>query len=200
MNQENKKQVIIAGALGVILVAVLVYQFLIAGGPAPPPKAAGTSTSATAKATPEGAKGAAPKAGAKGSAKGDDKVASAEGPTRLKKVDVNLDALLQNINVVTFVYDNEKISRNPMTPLVGRVIAPTALDDKDSQMVSPGIIRSKSVSGIIYNEFNPVAIVDDEVITEGYQYPDGVVVTQIEPKRVWFQWRDTLIPVELKEL
>jgi len=196
MNQENKKQVIIAGALGVVLVAVLVYQFLIAGGPAPPPKAAGANTSATAKAGTEGAKVAAPKAGGKA----DDKVASAEGPTRLKKVDVDLDALLQNINVVTFVYDNEKINRNPMTPLVGRVIAPTSMDEKDSQMVSPGIIRSKSVSGIIYNEFNPVAIVDDEVITEGYQYPDGVVVTQIEPKRVWFQWRDTLIPVELKEL
>lgn len=191
MNQENKKQVIIAGALGVILVAVLVYQFLIAGGPAPPPKASGAETTASAKAAPEGGAAAGKK---------DDKVASAEGPTRLKKVDVDLDALLQNINVVTFVYDNEKISRNPMTPLVGRVIAPTALDEKDSQMVSPGIIRSKSVSGIIYNEFNPVAIVDDEVITEGYQYPDGVVVTQIEPKRVWFQWRDTLIPVELKEL
>ena len=196
MHQENKKQVIIAGALGVVLVAVLVYQFLIAGGPAPPPKAAGANATATAKAAPEGAKGAAPKAGAKA----DDKMASAEGPTRLKKVDVDLDALLQNINVVTFVYDNEKINRNPMTPLVGRVIAPTTMDEKDSQMVSPGIIRSKSVSGIIYNEFNPVAIVDDEVITEGYQYPDGVVVTQIEPKRVWFQWRDTLIPVELKEL
>ncbi|MBL7646433.1 MAG: hypothetical protein JNK74_09630 [Candidatus Hydrogenedentes bacterium] len=196
MNQENKKQVIIAGALGVVLVAVLVYQFLIAGGPAPPPKAAGGNAQASAKAAPEGGKGAAPKGGAKA----DDKVASAEGPTRLKKVDVDLDALLQNINVVTFVYDNEKINRNPMTPLVGRVIAPTTMDEKDNQMVSPGIIRSKSVSGIIYNEFNPVAIVDDEVITEGYQYPDGVVVTQIEPKRVWFQWRDTLIPVELKEL
>jgi hypothetical protein len=196
MNQENKKQVIIAGALGVVLVAVLVYQFLIAGGPAPPPKAAGTSTTASATATTEADKAV----GSKSSAKSDDKVASAEGPTRLKKVDVDLDALLQNINVVTFVYDNEKINRNPMTPLVGRVIAPTTLDEKDSQMVSPGIIRSKSVSGIIYNEFNPVAIVDDEVITEGHQYPDGVVVTQIEPKRVWFQWRDTLIPVELKEL
>ncbi len=196
MNQENKKQVIIAGALGVVLVIVLVYQFLIAGGPAPPPKPAGSTATATAKAAPEGGKAAAPKAGAKT----DDKVASAEGPARLKKVDVDLDALLQNINVVTFVYDNEKINRNPMTPLVGRVIAPTTMDEKDGQMISPGIIRSKSVSGIIYNEFNPVAIVDDEVITEGYQYPDGVVVTQIEPKRVWFQWRDSLIPVELKEL
>ncbi len=196
MNQENKKQIIIAGALGVVLAIVLVVQYLKSGTPQTPPKAAGANAPATAKAATEGGAAAAPKAGGKT----DGKVASAEGPTRLKKVDVDLDALLQNINVVTFVYDNEKINRNPMTPLVGRVIAPTAMDENDSQIISPGIIRSKSVSGIIYNEFNPVAIVDDEVITEGYQYPDGVVVTQIEPKRVWFQWRDTLIPVELKEL
>jgi hypothetical protein len=193
MNQENKKQVIIAGALGVVLVAVLVYQFLIAGGPAPPPKAPTTGATTTAQAAPaaNGSTAAKPATTA---------VASAEGPARLKKVDVDLDALIESLNVVTFVYDNEKINRNPMTPLVGRVLAPTNPDAAMEQMTSPGIIRSKSVSGIIFNEFNPVAIVDDQVITEGYQYPDGVVVTQIEPKRVWFQWRDTLIPVELKEL
>ena len=192
MNQENKKQVFIAGALGLVLVAVLVYQFLIAGGPAPPPKvpAAGATT---AQAAPSGG-------GAAGAKPAGTTIASADGPARLKKVDVDLDALIESLNVVTFVYDNEKINRNPMTPLVGRVLAPTTQGAAVDQTSSPGIIRSKSVSGIIYNEFNPVAIVDDQVITEGYQYPDGVVVTQIEPKRVWFQWRDTLIPVELKEL
>jgi len=193
MNQENKKQVIIAGALGVILVAVLVYQFLIAGGPAPPPPPPAGSEATAAQPSTAGGGSAAAKPAAT-------TVASAEGPARLKKVDVDLDALIESLNVVTFVYDNEKINRNPMTPLVGRVLAPTSADAAVEQMTSPGIIRSKSVSGIIFNEFNPVAIVDDQVITEGYQYPDGVVVTQIEPKRVWFQWRDTLIPVELKEL
>lgn len=39
MNQDNKKQQIIAGALGVVLVLVLVYQFVIKGTSAPPPKA-----------------------------------------------------------------------------------------------------------------------------------------------------------------
>lgn len=196
MNQENKKQVIIAGALGVVLVIVLVYQFLIAGGPAPPPKAAGNGTK-TAQTTPA-AKGA--KTTEKASEKEDEKSASAEGPTRLKKVNVDLDALIQSLNVVTFVYDNERISRNPMTPLVGRIIAPTEQAADGTSIINEGTIRNKSVSGIIYNEFNPVAIIDDEVITEGHQYPDGVVVTQIEPKRVWFKWRDSLIPVELKEL
>lgn len=195
MNQGNKKQTIIAGALGVVLVLVLVYQFLIAGGPAPPPKPAGSGAT-TAQTAP--AAGGAP--GAKPAGKAGEKVASAEGPARLKKVDVDLDALIESLNVVTFVYDNEKISRNPMTPLVGRVIAPTEQETDGTFIINEGTIRNKSVSGIIYNEFNPAAIIDDEVITEGHQYPDGVVVTQIEPKRVWFKWRDSLIPVELKEL
>jgi len=198
MNQENKKQVIIAGALGVVLVVVLAYQFLIAGGPAPPPKPASSATASTQPAHAGGdAKGAK---SAKPEGKAGEKVAAAEGPARLKKVDVDLDALIESLNVVTFVYDNERISRNPMTPLVGRIIAPTEQAADGTSIINEGTIRNKSVSGIIYNEFNPVAIIDDEVIAEGHQYPDGVVVTQIEPKRVWFQWRDSLIPVELKEL
>lgn len=196
MNQGNKKQTIIAGALGVVLVIVLAYQLLFAGGPAAPPKAPGKGAQ-TAQTT-AAAKGAKP--AEKAAEDGAEKTASAEGPTRLKKVNVDLDALIQSLNVVTFVYDNERISRNPMTPLVGRIIAPTEQAADGTSIINEGTIRNKSVSGIIYNEFNPVAIIDDEVITEGHQYPDGVVVTQIEPKRVWFKWRDSLIPVELKEL
>jgi len=45
-----------------------------------------------------------------------------------------------------------------------------------------------------------IAIVDDEVVSEGHQYADGVVLTKIEPKRVWFKLGDAEIPVELKEL
>lgn len=181
MNQENKKQIILAGILGVVLVGVLLYQFLIAGG-APPPKA-----------------GSAPKAQTAGTSTA---VATRPNtpPARLQKVDVDLDKLLKNIEVVTFIYDNERISRNPMTPLVGRIFASSERTEASGPVVNEYSIREKAVSGIIYNEFNPVAIIDDEVVTEGHQYADGVVVTQIEPKRVWFQWRDSLIPVELKEL
>jgi len=189
MNQDNKKQQILAGALGVVLVLVLVYQFVIKGTSAPPPKAPAQQQAQTQTASAKPATGGA--AGA---------TAASDGPARLKKVDVNLDELLKNINVVTFIYDNERISRNPMTPLVGRVLAPSGTQLQEGNVANTGIIRSKTVSGIIYNEFNPVAIVDDQVITEGYQYSDGVVVTQIEPKRVWFKWNDSLIPVDLKEL
>lgn len=183
MNQENKKQVIIAAVLGVVLVCVLIYQFLIAGGPAAPTQ--------TASAPPAAASGAAPTPSA----------APAAAPARLRKVDVDLDKLIRNIEPVTFIYNNERITRNPMTPLVGRVFSASATDQPARTSIGIDFsIRQKKVTGIIYNEYNPVAVVDDELVTEGHQYPDGVIVFRIEPKRVWFEWRDSQIPVELKEL
>lgn len=180
MNQENKKQVIMAGVLGVVLVIVLVYQFAIAGGSGAPPKPSGSSggaqtTSNSAPARPTVA------------------------PTRLKKVDVDLDELREKVDVVTFRYEDSRISRSPMTPLVGRIR--TQLEGLTP--LSPAStmeIAEKSVTGIVYNEYAPVAVIDDEVVSEGHQYADGVVLTKIEPKRVWFKWGDAEIPVELKEL
>ena len=182
MNQENRKQIIMAGVLGIVLVVVLVYQFLFAGGPTPPAVKSGSTANKPASTTVASSAGAA------------------ASPARLKKVDVDLDKLLRNIEVVNFEYSNERISRNPMTPLVGRIFAANNSDEVSGPIINEFSIRQKTVSGIIYSEFSPVAIIDDEVITEGHQYADGVVVTRIEPKRVWFQWRDSLIPVELKEL
>ena len=86
-----------------------------------------------------------------------------------------------------------------MTPLVGRIR--TQLEGLTP--IGPAStmeIAEKSVTGIVYNEYAPVAVIDDEVVSEGHQYADGVVLTKIEPKRVWFKWGDAEIPVELKEL
>jgi len=189
MNQDNKKQVILAAVLGVVLVVVLVYQLLIAGGPTPPTPPASATATATAGGAATGANTTVASA-----------AAPAGAPARLNKVDVDLDQLLRNIEAVNFEYSNERISRNPMTPLVGRIFSTPGAVEETGPILNEFSIRQKSVSGIIYSEFSPVAIIDDQVVTEGHEYADGVVVTRIEPKRVWFQWRDSLIPVELKEL
>jgi hypothetical protein len=181
MNQENKKQIIVAGVLGVVLVLVLVYQLFIAGGSGTPPAASGNSGGAQTVATVHAPSGAA------------------KAPTRLKKADVDLDKLLRNIEVVTFRYKEERISRSPMTPLVGRIRVSTE-GAPLTMAATPFDIGEKNVTGILYSEYAPVAIVDDEVVSEGHQYADGVVLTKIEPKRVWFKLGDAEIPVELKEL
>ncbi len=179
MNQENKKQVIMAGVLGVVLVIVLVYQFAIAGGTGTPPSSSNSGGTQTASNAPVARPTVA--------------------PTRLKKVDVDLDELREKVDVVTFRYEENRISRSPMTPLVGRIR--TQLEGLTP--IGPAStmeIAEKSVTGIVYNEYAPVAVIDDEVVSEGHQYADGVVLTKIEPKRVWFKWGDAEIPVELKEL
>lgn len=120
-------------------------------------------------------------------------------PARPNRTDVDLDAIIRSIETVSFDYESKRIGRNPMTPLVWRTPKAAARSAEEGG-VRFSDARGRSVSGIIFSEFNRVAIIDDEVITEGHQYPDRVVVTKIEPKRVWFQWRDSLYPVELKEL
>ena len=178
MNQENKKQIIVAGVLGVTLVLVLVYQLFIAGGAGAPPSNSGNDSTAQNVPTthPTGI-----------------------APTRLRKVDVDLDKLLENIKSVTFRYKEERISRSPMTPLVGRIRVST--DGVPLTTATTTFdIGEKNVTGILYSEYAPVAIIDDEVVSEGHQYADGVVLTKIEPKRVWFKLGDAEIPVELKEL
>jgi hypothetical protein len=182
MNQENKKQAIIAGALGVVLVVVLFYQFVIKGTSPPTAPSGGSGGTTTVAST------AAPAAGKKPLV-----------PTRLNKVDIDLDELNEKVETVKFRYEVARISRSPMTPLVGRIKA----GNIDLTAISPinrAEIEEKSVTSIIYNEYAPLAVIDDEVVSEGHQYAGDVVLIKIEPKRVWFTWGDTEIPVELKEL
>lgn len=182
MNQENKKQIILAGILGTVLVVVLVYQVFIAGGAGTPPNVANNTGSTTSPSS----SGSTASLGA----------ASAT-PERLKQVDVDLDVLLKNIEVVTFDYAKKAISRNPLTPLVGRIRTP--VEELALSPASRHEVSQKSVTGIIYNDYKPIAVIDDEVVTEGHQYAGGVILTRIEPKRVWFKWGDAEIPVDLKE-
>jgi hypothetical protein len=175
MNNENRRQIIILAVLMIAAIGVFAYQFGLFGGAAAPSGGAAPAKTAAAKKT------AAPIA-----------------TTRLQAVEVNIDELLQGIKVVTFDYEQSRIDRNPMAPLVGYVrpgeIQPT---------IVPGTlldVRRKRVSGIVYDPRDPVAVVDDEIVGLGHEYPDGIRVYAIEADRVVFQVGDTLVPVEMKEL
>lgn len=180
MNDQNRKQIILLALLGAAAVAVVVYQFMFAGGPTPapsatPPKAGGTAAKNTAAAKTQLA-----------------------ATTKLQAVDVDIDELLRGIKIVTFDYEQQRVDRNPMTPLVGFVRA-----GELETVIQPGTlldVRRKRVTGIVYDARDPVAIVDDEIVAPGFQYPDGIRVQAIEPNRVVFQVGDTLVPVEMKEL
>ena len=190
MNQDNRKQVIIASALGVVLVGVFAYQFysffLAAepeGGPAASKKIAARDTGTPgARVTPN----------------------SPVQPMTLKKDEVNLDILLGDVEVVNFDYALSRIERNPMTPLIAQIYPQRDGQGRDlgGTIEEPGIpfVLRKKVTGIIYDEYNPMAVVDDEVVSLGKTYPSGIQVYSIERDRVVFKLGDALIPVEIEEL
>ena len=177
MKPENRKQIIVLSLLGLVLLGAIVRALLTASTPPPPPS--------TAPQGPRPAVGVRPAAPA--------------NPTRLETVDVDIDELLKEIEVVTFDYATERIDRDPMAPLVGRVYRagePTPPGPTPPRMV----VLRKNVTGIIWDEYDPVAVVDDEVVSLGHTYPDGTQVYAIERGRVVFKVGDSLIPVEMKEL
>lgn len=183
MNAQNKKQVIIAGVLGVALVVVLVWQLFIKG--VSPPKA---GTAAGAKPPVQTAKTASPPPAG----------AADNGPMRLKTDEVDLDKLLEDIEVVTFDYQASRIERDPMAPLIGYIRPGETKAVLETPVVAD--VRRKKVTGIIWDEYDPVAVVDNELVSLGHTYPNGVEVYSIERDRVLFKVGDSLYPVEMKEL
>jgi hypothetical protein len=187
MNAENRKQVIAVVALGIILVGVLGFQFLRSGN-------SGT-TAATGTAvvpSPAAAKPASPPslAGAPG----------LSSPLESLGSDINalLDELLKEVQVVSFDYQAQGEDRNPMTPLVG-LIQTRVPQPGESLTPTPFPLLQKKVSAILWNENNPLAVVDNNVVGPGHTYPDGIQVHAIARDRVIFKINDALIPIELKE-
>ena len=122
---------------------------------------------------------------------------------RLRETDVDIQALLSSIKEVDFDYDREREARDPLTPLVGALARRMDEQTASDETVPPAIlgdILSKTVSGIVWDARRPVAVVDNEVVYPGFQYPDGTSVAAIDPGKVVFKVGDSLIQVELEEL
>ncbi len=196
MNEQNKKQIIMAAFLGVVLVAVLVKQFVLTGTPtAPAGGAAKTAATATAQSA-QGGRASAARAG---------------GGTTLQKVEVDLNSLIESVEVEPMDYARVRISRNPMAPLVG-MVAPLSgsaarqggADDPLGQSATPRVslvdAYAMRVTGIVWDTRNPVAILDNEIVSVGHVFPNGTQVYAIEPTRVVLKAGDSLIPIEMKEL
>ena len=186
MNEQNRKQIIFAAALGVVLVGVLVYQFVLAGDPSPAanPQTAG-SAAAPARSTPQ----ATARPAAENMAK----------PETVNPLDPKeLDDLITRIQRVTFQYP-EVPGRDPMVPLIREGLR---LEQGGSlPLGGPAVITvvNKQVTAIIWNDSMRWAIVDDIPVWPGYVYPDGVMVESIEPDKVVFRVEDKRYPIPLKD-
>ena len=200
MNQ--KKQIIILVALCIVVVGVLVFQFTRGSGT----PAAGAGKNAAAKAD----QAAANKSGASASKAAPAKAAAAEPApeagtqdetVQIKKADVNIDDLLSGIKEVDFDYDQNRLPRDPMAPLVGTLTRKNegAENTEAATPATPVQVMNKIVSGILWDARRPLAVVDNEVVYPGYVYADGVVVESIDRDHVTFKVGDSLIQNPLKE-
>jgi len=185
MDAQKKKQFIIIGALGAVLAGVLVYQLVLAGDPPP----GSTPSSGEKTQTASGDK-----------ASGDNRPAprGASPVNLLKATEINIEELTQSVEVQPLDYSAVRIARNPMAPLVGITSAPPPSPGEGESQVVPDVGR-REVTGIIWDEVNPVAIIDNMVVPEGYKFADGLVVQVIEPTRVLLFDGVKLRPLEMKE-
>lgn len=127
--------------------------------------------------------------------------------SQFQRANVDIEQLLAGVQTETFDYDDVRIQRNPMRPLVGSGAPPkfeTAEGPTTDEVMSERIsqaIRSMRITSIIWDEVYPVAVVNDEIIHNGYLFSDtGIRVASIESKRIILQINDTEFPVELEEL
>jgi len=184
MDEQKKKQLIVAGALGAVLIGVLVYQLVLAGNP--PPAPGGGEKTATGEKKPAPAKTAAkPKKG--------------EEVNLLEATEIDIEELMKSVEVQPIDYSAVKIARNPMSPLVGIPVLPPENTDAPVAANAPKPVPKKEVTGIIWDDVSPVAIIDNMVVNEGYIFADGVVVQSIEPTRVLLKNGDSIVPLEMKE-
>jgi len=185
MDDQKKKQIIVAGALGAVLLGVLVYQLVLAGDPPPP--------SANAEKTASGGKTPAP-------AKTAAKPKKGEEVNLLQATEINIEELMKSVEVQPIDYSAVKIARNPMSPLVGVIVVEGEVEipigEGENQRKH---VRPKEVTGIIWDDVSPVAIIDNMVVNEGYIFADGVEVQSIEPTRVLLKSGDSIVPLEMKE-
>lgn len=116
--------------------------------------------------------------------------------------DVDIDALQRSIEDVEFEYNIERLSRDPMTPLIGLQTASSSDATQPTLGADQRLLqtaRLKNVSGIVWDSTSPMAVIDNEIVTLGYAYPEGIVVDEIHPEHVVFRVNEARVEVELKE-
>ncbi len=183
MDDQKKKQVIVAAALGAVLVAVLVYQLVLAGGPSPTGGADAPPSQPQQRERPA-------------------RTQAAAQPDAAAVEDIDILALTRTVEVKPINYAEVSIDRNPMTPLVG-IMGPDYVDESGLEDALESqkerTLMRRVVTGIIWDPRRPLAIIDNNVVHEGYVFADGVVVHEIEPTRVLLKDNDMISPVEMKE-
>lgn len=176
MNPELRRNIIVVGVLVVVL--GFVVWFFGMRETAQQAQIRKNRAEAAANAKAGGTKGKSSPATKSG--------VSASISSVFQDADVNINELIQNIREVEFKYEDAREARNPMTPLVGgtrftpggaaKVGLPTGAG-LDENLVYEA--NRKDVTGIIWDEVNPLAVIDEEIVGVGYVFDERILVKEI---------------------
>lgn len=187
MNENNRKQFIALGALFLVLGGVLWFQVF---RPKATPTVQARQNNTTA-ANPMSAL--------------ENPEAEARVESVFKKVDVDLDQLLDEVKVVEFDYEDQHQDRDPTLPLVGdQALMRVRLAKQHSERSTQDLLyvaKNMHVTGIVWDSRDPLAVIDNEVVSVGYEFQDPIVVKAIERDHVvlGLVGQDTEVVRELEE-
>ena len=191
MNPKERNKYIIAGVLGVVAVGLFIYQVT---RPAPIPQMP-DRPDRPPRQTPQQRQAAQTQS-------------ATTGGSAFMQAELDIDQLLASVEEVDFNYDLERLTRNPMTPLIGTSAGViVSVDDPTRRDTSPAlaIARSMVITGIVYDSAEPMAVLDNkaeqlvEVVGIGHEFPIGILVESIEESRVVLRVGDMRIPKLLEE-
>jgi len=173
VNQETRNRVILLAVLGVAFIGALIYAF---------------------NSSPGAARGKARKGGknAKGGQEATQIATIAESVKTAFVTDtVDIDSLIEKIQDVKFNYAEVQQARNPMLPLVGSIplesqkVNAADIGDKPDDDELIFIAQSMLLTGLLWDNDVPLAIINNEVVHEGYTFEDyGITVKSISDTNV----------------
>lgn len=194
MNKASPKQLIALGILGIVLVGAIVRAvFMSPGGTTPDTESPRPRPAAQNDAA----------ASTQGAANSTDTPA-ASGVDDAKQM-IDIEELRASLKTDIFDYQQYRLERDVFRPLVG--------DDSRAPLIVKGnegegepqremlqqIADSMALTGIIWSDKRPMAIINQQVVYPGYAFTDGIVVESIEEARVLLRVGDTVVALDMPE-
>ncbi len=166
MNEENKKQVIVFAVLVVVLGGALYFSVF---------KGSSAASTAQARATDS-----TQQTLAGGAAAGK----SSRISSVFQEAPLDLQELIQNIKEVEFNYRDAHDSRNPTVALVGdpMLFRARRVPDGTGELAENLLYEAnrKALTGILWDDETPLAVIDNKVVSVGYEFEEPIIVKTIE--------------------
>ncbi len=131
------------------------------------------------------------------------------GPIEFKPIDLDIDSLVASVEMNIPEYSEVRIERDPMAPLIrpltaigpvsGEPIVEGGQGAESAKQHIVNLIRTITVSGIVWDPAMPYAVVDNEIVRRGQVLPSGISVAEIGPDYVLFEAEGVQVPVYLRE-